>query len=252
MSERTLQATARRRKEARAEGRVVASPQIVGAITWLAVAAVMCSSSGLVLSTVRNKMAGVWSEPQTVDGLADWLHGCMGGVSIWLLPILLAVFFLAVISRIAQTGFVWVPTRVLPQANRINATQRMQNMFSMDRFVDVLRGMFVVVGGLSLVVGGMWLERDQLVELLQTGEYQGEAIAFMSTWGLRIGGLLGALALLDYALQRHRFEKSLRMTPEELRAEVRGIEGNPAIAAGRRQLQQSWISDSDQRGAEDA
>ena len=44
----------------------------------------------------------------------------------------------------------------------------------------------------------------------------------------------------DYAYQRYRFEMSLRMTPEEMRAEVQAVEGNPHIAAGRQGIRQAW------------
>jgi len=45
------------------------------------------------------------------------------------------------------------------------------------------------------------------------------------------------LALLDYAWQRFRHERDLRMTKEEVKDELRRMEGDPHIKRRRRQLQ---------------
>ena len=45
-----------------------------------------------------------------------------------------------------------------------------------------------------------------------------------------------ALAALDYLYQRSRLEGELRMTPQELREEMREMQGDPQIAARRRDL----------------
>lgn len=49
--------------------------------------------------------------------------------------------------------------------------------------------------------------------------------------------VLVVLALLDYGYQRWRYEKSLRMSKEEVREETRTMEGDPAIRARVRSIQ---------------
>jgi flagellar biosynthetic protein FlhB len=44
-------------------------------------------------------------------------------------------------------------------------------------------------------------------------------------------------ALLDFAWQRYRHERDLMMTREEVRDELRNMEGDPAVKRRRRQLQ---------------
>ncbi len=44
------------------------------------------------------------------------------------------------------------------------------------------------------------------------------------------------MAVVDYGLARYRLERELRMTPEELREEQRELQGDPQVAARRRQL----------------
>ncbi|MEX0978273.1 MAG: EscU/YscU/HrcU family type III secretion system export apparatus switch protein, partial [Pirellulales bacterium] len=59
-----------------------------------------------------------------------------------------------------------------------------------------------------------------------------------------IGGALVALASVDYLYQRMQLNRDLRMTPEELRQELREMQGDPQIAARRRQLRHTASSAS--------
>ena len=54
---------------------------------------------------------------------------------------------------------------------------------------------------------------------------------------LKIGAVLLVLSLLDYSYQWWKHEQDLKMTPQELREELRNLEGNPQIIARRKQMQ---------------
>ena len=53
---------------------------------------------------------------------------------------------------------------------------------------------------------------------------------------IKIGGALLALSAVDYLYQRWRLERDLKMTPQEMREEMREMHGDPQIAARRREL----------------
>ena len=68
-------------------------------------------------------------------------------------------------------------------------------------------------------------------------------LAQLLLWtGLKLGAALLVLAVLDYAYQRWRHERDLRMTPQELREEMRNLEGNPQVIARRKQVQREAFS----------
>ena len=58
---------------------------------------------------------------------------------------------------------------------------------------------------------------------------------------LKIGAALLVLAMLDYAYQWWRHEQDLKMTPQELREELRNLEGNPQVIARRKQVQRDLV-----------
>jgi flagellar biosynthetic protein FlhB len=53
---------------------------------------------------------------------------------------------------------------------------------------------------------------------------------------VRIGILLFILALIDYAWQRYHMEQSLKMTKDEVKDEMKSMEGDPKLKARRRQI----------------
>lgn len=55
--------------------------------------------------------------------------------------------------------------------------------------------------------------------------------------GMKLAAALLVLALIDFLWQRHRHERDLRMTKEEVKDELRSMEGDPHIKRRRRQLQ---------------
>jgi flagellar biosynthetic protein FlhB len=54
---------------------------------------------------------------------------------------------------------------------------------------------------------------------------------------MKVAIALLVLAILDYGFQRWKFEQDLRMTPQEVREEMKNLEGDPQVAARRRQVQ---------------
>ena len=55
--------------------------------------------------------------------------------------------------------------------------------------------------------------------------------------GINVGVALLILALLDFVWQRYRHERDLRMTKEEVKDELRSMEGDPLIKRRRREVQ---------------
>jgi len=58
-----------------------------------------------------------------------------------------------------------------------------------------------------------------------------QAGKLMVQLGLRIAGVLGIIAVMDYFYQRKEFMDNLKMTREEVREELRQTEGDPMLRA---------------------
>ena len=233
--DRTLEPTRKRREQARSEGRVAATPFLGGVIVWLAVFAFLSfvfatGNRGWIktLTDVSHAPAGIPASHE----LTDFVRERVFSVASLLLPGLLVVLAISVLSRFAQVGFLWVPNRVSPNFSRVDPANRWNQLLSPDSLVQFANSLLLVCVALSLVGYGIWNGRDQIAGAL--GMDVQFALSLLSRWGLRLGVVLLVFALLDYAYQRQRFEASLRMTPGEMRAEVKAVQGSGDVLAERR------------------
>jgi flagellar biosynthetic protein FlhB len=108
-------------------------------------------------------------------------------------------------------------------------------MFSAAGLSRLLRSLvpFVVIA--TLAVG--LLQRD-VSRLAHAARFDGRgllaqlgALLFELAW--KFGLVLLAWSALDYFLQRHNYERSLRMTKEEVKQENKDSEGHPLVRSHR-------------------
>src|SRR4029079_3635987 len=83
--------------------------------------------------------------------------------------------------------------------------------------------------------------RDRMPQIVAApglGFYQVFLLGGQIVYGvaLRIGIALLILAILDYAYQRWKLEQELKMTKQEVKEEMRSMEGDPKVKQRRRQI----------------
>ncbi len=244
--DRTHQPTSKRRLEARREGRIAATSLFGGALSWLALSAMVFSGSGWLLSITSSHLkstnpmqSGYSLSDLSSGGLGEYVREQVFHAGAFTLPVLGVVLGVSVLSRLSQVGFLWLPMRLLPDAKRLNPSQRLATLFSAEKAVQALRGLLLVVSALALIGWGISSQREELMQLLTVHDVEVHTVRMIAEWGLRLGGLLVLFALLDYACQRYRFEMSLYMSAEEMRAEVKAIEGNTQVASERNAMHQA-------------
>ena len=168
------------------------------------------------------------------------------------LPILLVIVAAAVVSNLLQAGFLWVPTAVLPQFERLDPARGFGRWWAMHSWVGlfwsvvklaVLLGVLVVHVRIRLASAGPLVEGSPPALLSLTARLMGELAIVLSL-------SLVVLAILDYAYQFWRQERQLMMTLEEVRREQRENEADPRWKRQRRELAASGAATRDVGGAD--
>ncbi|HWY87886.1 MAG TPA: EscU/YscU/HrcU family type III secretion system export apparatus switch protein, partial [Gemmataceae bacterium] len=107
---------------------------------------------------------------------------------------------------------------------------------------NLLRGLFLLfkIGAIGVVAWWIIGQRGHEITRLDGASLAG---ALARSWSLimrialGLAGTLLAIGLADYGYQRWRFERSLYMTKEEMKEEIKREEGNPQTKARIRKLQ---------------
>jgi flagellar biosynthetic protein FlhB len=239
--DKTEPPTPRKRREARAKGQVARSQDLTAAaLLFAAFLTLRFVGPPLWTSLVALVAAALTPDsPTRLDELPVFVSAITWELAQRLGPYLLIIMVAGLLVLFAQVGPLLTFQPLIPSLNKINPLKGIQRLFSIR---SIMLG--TINFGKLAVVG--------LVAYLALTQ-EAAAIFFASTLGffdvVRLGGTLMfelcmqlsaallVLALLDFAWQRHKHERDLRMTKEEVKDEMRSMEGDPAVKRRRRQLQ---------------
>jgi flagellar biosynthetic protein FlhB len=240
---RTEAPTPRRREEARQQGQVAVSNDLNTGLLLLAGVVVLWwglhgLSRGLV-EAVRADVLGSAKADLTVDSLGAMflLHA---GRAVELIGFVLGALFVAgVATGVLQAGFHFVPGLVGMRWDRLSPAQGWQKFFSLAAGLRALMAVLKVAAVLLLAWIVLRGRTEQIRGLgqgaLTTSLGQAGDILFRLAAAIAAG--LVIIGFLDFVLQRFRLERSLRMTRQELKEELRLETGDPEIRARIRKLQ---------------
>jgi flagellar biosynthetic protein FlhB len=241
--EKTESATPKRRQEVRQKGQVARSQEVGTAIsllvTWLAFKAFGATMLGDVQGLFATSFQSVHQPDFTDTGLHAL--GITDVVLLWkvLLPITGGLVLAGVVSNALQVGLHFAPGAAKPQLSRISPVAGFQRIFSVRSLAELAKSLFklAVVGFLAYQVLNSHL--NDLMTL--TGSDIRAGLAVVGGIGmeliLKIGLAYMVIAIADYAFQRWQFEKSIKMTKQEVKEELRSQELNEQIKSRIRSLQ---------------
>ncbi len=237
---RTLPATPRKLRQARLRGDVPRARDLGAAASWIAVcgAVALCApravSSLGSLCTQAFGAAPARLEP-TLAGLGPLALDALGRA---LLPPLVAGFAAVLLAGFLFTGPTFSWHAVSPRLDRLGPSAGLRRLLSGRRLLECCRD--VVKLALVLALGALAL-RAAVRPALAAPALEPAAAGAVLRSGLTglaaiVGAGAAALALLDVAWSRHSWLARQRMTPRELRQELRETEGDPSLRGARRRL----------------
>lgn len=242
--DKTEKATSKKRSEARKKGQVAKSREIPS------VAVLLTGFSTLYLfgSFIYGHITSVMRESFSMIGrpnldMTDFLvfnYDMVRHFIMIMAPMMIAVFVIAVLSNLAQVGwlFTWKP--LMPQLSRVSPIKGIGRLFSKQSLVELFKSIakLTLVG---LIV--YWTVKGEMAGFVSLGDME---VASIASYILRVilkiffraSLAMIFLAVLDYAFQRWQFEQKLKMTKQEVKEELKQSEGDPLIKSRIRRVQQ--------------
>ncbi len=242
---RTEKATPRRRQKARDEGSVPRSSDFDGAILLWGNFFLFLGLGGATLALLTKQVAhffqmaqpGALADAGRVTLLADVLM-ILGRL---LLPFLGLNFLLAMATGFAQRGFSFSAKPLQPKFDRLNPAQGFKRLFSTRAVVDLFKSLakFALLGLVAYAV--LEPRIPALLATLKLPLGQSMDLFHSALFALYRNVMLAMLllALTDFAWQRLSFEKSIRMTKQEVKDEAKDSEGNPEIKHKQKSIMQA-------------
>lgn len=242
LGDKTEPATPRRREEARAQGTIARSPDLAAAVLLIAAMVLLRLTGPRLIDVLRQIVGGMLSaaaKPATTPQMGQQAFLAVGQVARALVPLLAGVAIVAALVNLLQVGFFLNFNRLQPNWRALNPLRGLKRLTSGGQ-----SGVRLLLNSMKLALAGYLAytaARSRLPQII-SAEQLSFAQAFTSgasvlyAIALRIGVLLFVLALLDYVYQRYRIEKSLKMSKQEIKEEMRRMEMSPQLKQRRRQL----------------
>lgn len=252
--DKTEEPTARRLEKAKEDGQVLRSQDMtIAAVTATVIAAMY--------------LGGFWMGPRFVDAFTEALtipanYAFEANLALNRLSILaldsfvtvVPVFVLAIIAAIGSAtalgGFVFSAKAFAPKASKLNPIKGMSRIFGLKALVELTKSLlkFSLVAG----IGGSYLYFN-FDTIMSVGDMPIDRAIALCVETVLLGALVATvalvlIALIDVPYQRYEFIKKLKMTKQEIKDEMKDIEGQPEVrqrirAKQREMAQQRQLDD---------
>ncbi len=241
--DRTEPATLRRREEVRERGQVAKSREVTSVAVLLAGVVYFyffAEYTGNVLGNLARFFFQTSTTPiESPDALFSVILMAFQGIGWVVLPLLGFVLVFSVLAHVVQFGLLFAPQALVPKFNKMNPLEGAKRLLGKQGWMDLFKSLAKValVGYVSYItIAEAWLLLPKLSQM-PPDSILSVFIGFAMRIAIRCTAILVFLAALDYAFQRHVFEKNIMMTKDEVKQEYKQREGDPLVKARIRQVQ---------------
>ena len=242
-AEQTEEPTARKLRNAREEGQVARSVELPAAAVTIGAILVLFMMGGYWIKQVAEIFAsGFKFDRKTLDNpdlmVATFAHQ-LGESFLLIVPVLLVTAILAVLSSGATGGYLFSLKSIMPNFGKLSIMWGLGRMFGARAAVELIKAILKF----SLVAVVLWsLISRQMDQMMQMGQMALEPALAAAGWMIGESALwlslsLLVIALIDAPYQRYSFIKRMRMTKQEIKDEMKDMEGKPEVKAKIRQRQ---------------
>ncbi len=241
--DRTEAPTARKLRKAREEGQVARSTELPAASIVIGSFLLILMMGGWLMTRLADLFVGSFifnlktlAKPELLPMVfADRLLEAF----VLFLPLILLTIVLAVVASGMTGGYFFSVKAIAPKASKLDPLQGFKRMFGLRAMVELGKALLKFF----LVTGVLWASiasnTDTLVAIgrmsLEPALWAaGGMIAKSAVW---VAMSLAVIAMIDVPYQKYQFIKRMRMTKQEVKDEMKDIEGRPEVKAQIRRRQ---------------
>ena len=234
-AEKTEDPTERKLRNAREEGQVARSVELPAAAVTIGAILTLFFIGGYWIKQMAEIFAsGFKFDRKTLDNpdlmVTAFAHQ-IGEAFLLIVPVLLVTAVLAILSSGATGGYLFSLKSTLPKFSKLSLLSGFKRMFGANAAIELLKAILKF----SLVTIVLWaLVSRQMDPMMQLGQMAIEPALAAAGWMIAESALwlslsLLVIALIDAPYQKYSFIKRMRMTKQEVKDEMKDMEGQPEV-----------------------
>ena len=243
MADKTEAPTPHRIQEARDEGQVVRSQELITAVVII---------SGAFLLRGPGKQLGLDFQALIIETIAslptivltvESLRGIFFNFGSTLLPplglFMFGLLLTGIVFTLGQTEFLWAGKKIGFDFKRVNPLEGFKRIFSTHGLIELLRSLLKLSWVSWIAYSFLRTRFSELASLTQfdLGTSVDTFVEICVSLAIRVGSMYLVLAVADYAYQRWELYKNLRMSKDDIKQEMKRSEGDPMLKSRIRGMQ---------------
>ncbi len=240
-SQKTEEPTQKKLDDARKKGQVASSKEVN---TWFILLAgtIMVALAPMAMDDLGSILSRFLSQSHAlpIDGPAIRRLGAttMFDMAAVMAPVFGMTLIAAIASGFVQHGFLLTTDKLQPKLENISLLKGVKRMFSLKSIVEFIKGILkmAIVGAVAFALIEPQLER------ITSAIYMAPSDILYLLWTMALRMIAGVCAVVtliagvDFLYQRFEFHKSMRMSKQDIKDEMKQTEGDPIIKSRLRQL----------------
>ncbi len=245
--EKTEEPTQKKIDDARKEGNVPKSQDTSGVITlFVAILSVLMlfpymGSHVLTLFKYYFSLIGM---TLTIESMIDIAIVTVREFILIIMPLAIAVAISGVIAALAQFGFLFTTKAIMPDFKKIDPIKGTKNLFSMKKLIEGVKITFksFTTLGVGFIFFFFFIMELPTVALFGLGEQLGWLVDKAIILALVMLLIIFVFAMIDIVIVRKQYFDGLKMSKQEIKDEMKNMEGDPLIKSKIRQKQMEMSS----------
>ena len=236
--DKTEDATSKKLTDARGEGQVAKSTELItasGLATFFIVLKIFSGYMGesfiKVFLKAFNGIDKISSDEFTMATMSDLLSDMIITIIKIGIPIFVTTMSISFIVVLFQVKWQITGKTMLPKFNKINPINGFKKILSKDKIVELIIELFKI-GIISYVAYSTLKNEWKTLFILYDMKLE-QAIILIGNLvinlGLKISMIFLAIGLGDLIYQRIKFKKDMKMTKQEVKDEFKNSEGDPLV-----------------------
>ena len=246
--EKTEEPTSRKLEKAREEGQVARSTELPAASVTIAALGMLYLTGDTLIHKMAEAFVSGFNFDRKLVHSPNLLPAIFGHEVlesfILIAPLMLLTITSAIASSGATGGFLFSTKAIAPKASKLNPLNGLKRMFGTKALVELVKALlkFGLVAGVVT-----WVLYDNVSTLNNIGKMAFEPAMAVAGQLLAKSALIMACALIliaaiDVPFQRWEFMKSMRMSIQDIKDEMKDMEGRPEVKAQIRRRQREMAN----------
>lgn len=233
--EKTEEATPKKKQESREKGQVARSMELPAAFILFFSFLFFIVFGGFMKERFMALISGIFENHLLMDltegNIRPFFIDIFFQSLIILGPLLIMAVVIGVLGNVMQFGFLVTTEPLKMKLSNLSPIQGFKRIFSMRSVVEFVKSIIKITIIGFVVYSTLMGEIDKILTLgrVPLEEIFSYVADITISLGLKIGGLLIIIAIIDYMYQRYDYNKNLRMSKQDIKDEYKKTEGDPFI-----------------------